>query len=111
MAQVKKSVSIPKSNTTVDSNNVVQLIYADAVIEIGIGPFVSRAMLGRELGPGRAAPIVQLVMPSNALLSFAQNVIRLFGKADTVEGMKGHFTKFQGEISLLDTTLIPPQKR
>jgi hypothetical protein len=45
-----------------------QVIYADQIINIGVGMSVTRLTLATEVGEGLISPFAQLVMPTPALL-------------------------------------------
>src|SRR5690348_751604 len=78
-------------------------VYADALMQMGIGPFVSHLVLGRQAGPTTADPVVQITMPTNAMLSSAQHIVALFSDPAVAHKAGLAYTEFQQSVEQLLT--------
>ena len=97
MATSKKTIT-PKPTAlptaTVAMGNEVQQLYADAPVELGIGPFVSRVAFGTQVSGTEVQRQFQLVMPSNALLNLAETIISTFAKEGQTGRLQSAHNKF-----------------
>lgn len=72
----------------------VPVIYADNVLAVSIGPFVSKIVLAMEsTTPQQAKPSMQIVIPSNVLYAIASQVLNIMGQPAVKEQItQGHTT-------------------
>jgi hypothetical protein len=63
--KVKKSTELDNANPSVSAP--VPVVYADRIINLGLGVAVSRLTLGLEVGENNILPSTQIVMPTPAL--------------------------------------------
>jgi len=65
------------------------LVFSDGVLSYSIGHQVSRLVFGVETQPGTAAaPVVTLVMPTEALLSMVSDLKAVLNRPDVLQHMK-----------------------
>lgn len=69
-----KSDAAVSSTQTADAPHAIQVIYADRIVEAGVGSAVSRLTLGIETGPNNYTPTIRLVMPTPALFEAIANI-------------------------------------
>lgn len=75
------------------------LMYADSLIGLAVGPFVSKLILGVEQQPQKHVPSLQISMPTNALHDLAKHIIELLHDPESLKNLaKGH-KDFQDSIA------------
>lgn len=74
------------------------LIYAENIIGLAVGPFVSKVILGLENPPHLPTPTIQISMPTNALHGFAKQVMEVLGSQDTQDQIGNAFREYQESI-------------
>ena len=92
----KSSPPVPNtpSETTLNLSEV-PAIYADNVLAVSIGPFVSKIVLAMEsTPPPQAKPSVQIVIPSNVLQAIASQVLNIMGQPAVKEQITQSHTTF-----------------
>jgi hypothetical protein len=78
------------------------LIYADTLVGLAIGPFVSKMILGVESPGQQSTPSLQVSMPTNALHDLAKHILELLQNADAQKNIVEGHKNFQAAISLAD---------
>ena len=80
----------------VDASGSAQVMYADTPLKISVGPFVSRISFGNQAGTSsKTTSVFDVVLPSNALLNLASQVLGAFGDDPSIlERMKREHAKF-----------------
>lgn len=77
------------------------IVYADSVMQLGAGGYVSRILLGVEHEPGDVHPELQLVLPTNVLVNFAISVLQAFSQEDLGGKMKRGYVGFSKQLDEL----------
>lgn len=71
------------------------LIYAENIIGLAVGPFVSKVILGLENPPHNPTPTIQISMPTNALHNLAKQVLEVLSNKDTQDQIGKAFKDYQ----------------
>ena len=71
------------------------LIYAENIIGLAVGPFVSKVILGLENPPHLPTPTIQISMPTNALHGFAKQVMEVLSNKETQDQIGNAFKEYQ----------------
>ncbi|WP_216844721.1 hypothetical protein [Rhodanobacter sp. L36] len=83
-------------------------IYADSLIQIGAGPFVSRFSLGTQNpNDGKISSAVNIVMPTNAVLDLCTQILALYGTTATADSFDGSFDPFIERLRKLAKSIEP----
>lgn len=102
-AEVKTTVGA--AQTTVQINKppeLMPIIYADKIINVGFGPGVSRLGLAMETDIGVYTPTATLVLPTPVLLEVMTAVLSAFqGNAEVKEGIIKGLDAIKEQISAL----------
>lgn len=54
-------------------------LYADSLLHVGIGPFISKMTLGLQSpGAGKVNAIQTIILPTNAMVDLARNILLVF---------------------------------
>jgi hypothetical protein len=77
----------------------VPLMYADSVVGLAIGPFVSKIILGVENPDQKSVPSLQISMPTNALHSLATSVIEILRDPDAQAKIAQGHAEYQKAIA------------
>lgn len=76
-----------------------ELLYADQVMAIGFGPFVSRVTLGVENhATASRTPVITLVMPTNMLHLMAKRVAAELDSDEAREQISNGHTQYMNSI-------------
>lgn len=70
-----------------------QIVYADDVATVGVGPEVSRVTFGIEAGPAMKQATVTLVIPTRVLANLVGDLSRAFKKEDFLKKLKSDSEK------------------
>ncbi len=99
-----------KSNADVESTpdtgslHDLQIVYADRVIEVGVGPSVSRLTLGLESGPNKFTPVARLIMPTSALFEAVEVISQtMIAKEDVRKNLIKGLDDFKNKLMLYET--------
>ncbi|MDC7704020.1 hypothetical protein [Vogesella indigofera] len=79
-------------------NTTVPLIYAEQIVGLAVGPFVSKIILGVENPPGAPVPTIQISMPTNALHGMAKIIIKNIASKETQDQLKEAFEQYQESV-------------
>lgn len=86
--------NIPLTNTP--------MVYADTVVGLAVGPFVSKIILGVENPGQQSVPSLQISMPTNALHDLAKHIATILKNEDAQKNIaKGH-GDFQSSLASTD---------
>jgi hypothetical protein len=77
----------------------VPLMYADSVVGLAIGPFVSKIILGVENTDQKNAPSLQISMPTNALHNLAKSVMDVLRDPDAQAKIAEGHAEYQKAIA------------
>lgn len=90
------------NQSIVDSVTRGGIVYADSLIHMAAGPFVSKFSLGSQNPTGvDVVSAITVVMPTGALLDLATNILNLFAKASTLPQLETHYQKMRTVIESL----------
>lgn len=76
-----------------------QLAYAEQLVGVAIGPFVSKIVLGMDNSPNPPTPSIILVMPTNVLHLTAKHIIEVLSNPDMQEQLGNGFKNYQESVS------------
>jgi hypothetical protein len=88
-----KETQKPTSNNSQLANP--PLIFADSLVGLAIGPFVSKIILGVENPEQKHIPSIQVTMPTNALHSLAKHITEALRDADVQKNLTNGYQGFQ----------------
>ncbi|MDO8369604.1 MAG: hypothetical protein Q7S71_02630 [Candidatus Nitrotoga sp.] len=75
-----------------------QLIYAEQMIGMAAGPFVSKIVLGLDNAPNEATAKFTIVMPTNVLHLMAKQITDILSNQDTQKQLGDGFKTYQDSI-------------
>jgi len=108
MATSKKTTQAPPQKSAPDelqgSVATAPLFYADSLVSLALGPYVSKATLGQQVGgvePAAFKATVTVVLPTNALLGMAKNILSLFSSPDLITRIGPEHSKLRSELEAL----------
>ena len=84
-------------------NAQTPLLYADGLTQLGVGPYVSRAVIGTQVDESHASPAVVLVMPTNAMLQMAKHIVAMLSDVGVRDKYLETHTRLHAELVQLDT--------
>lgn len=77
----------------------VPLMYADSVVGLAIGPFVSKIILGVENPDQVNTPSLQISMPTNALHNLAKSIIEILSDPNAQAKIAEGHAQYQKAIT------------
>lgn len=75
-----------------------QLIYAEQMIGIAVGPFISKIVLGMDDAPNAPIPKFTIVMPTNALHQAAKQIVDVLSNQSSQEQIASAFKAYQESV-------------
>jgi hypothetical protein len=103
MPQHAKNKAATEATTEVQvtQSGPIPVIYTDRIINLGLGPAVSRLILAMEVGPNTFAPSLTLVIPTSALIDALEFMSKTLhenkeakdGMIKTLDAIKEQFSK------------------
>lgn len=94
MNSPKKKASPSQHNNSLTD---VPIIYADALMGVAVGPFVSKFMIGNDVIGDEPAPKYQIALPTNLMHALANQIIEILGKSENQAQMLQAFQQYQQE--------------
>ncbi len=91
----------PKTNPSEPNVQLtnVPLMYADSLVGLAIGPFVSKIILGVEDPAQQHTPSLQISMPTNALHNLAKHIIELLHDPEAQKNLARGHKDFQDSMA------------
>ena len=83
-----------------DQAKAVPLIYAENIIGLAVGPFVSKIILGLENPPHQPTPTLQISMPTNAMHGMAKQILEILNNPDAQSQIEKAFKEYQESVSV-----------
>jgi len=84
MADVQFEINGTKKEGPTDLDEKHPLIYADQIMNIAFGPFVSRVTIGVENpSPNTRTPVATIVMPTNMIHSMMSEISKQISSGET----------------------------
>ena len=75
------------------------ILYADSLVHLAIGPFVSKATFGSQSVNGKIHKAqLTLVLPTNALLGLSQNIMKALAPEQAGGKLAAHYDALNGEL-------------
>ena len=91
---VANESNLPLANTP--------MVYADTLVGLAIGPFVSKMILGVENPGQQNTPSLQVSMPTNALHELAKHILAILQNEDAQKNIANSHRDFQTGITSAD---------
>lgn len=82
-----------------DQVKSVPLIYAENIIGLAVGPFVSKIILGLENPPHQPTPTLQISMPTNAMHAMAKQILDILNNPEAQSQIDNAFKEYQKSVS------------
>lgn len=99
----------PGAIRRVIQQNQAPFLYSDMVMDVAMGVHVTKLVFGMETGPGVSTPNLVVGVPTEALLSFALNLIDKF--ADAAPELQKRHANFASMMETYKSTLDPINKQ
>lgn len=92
------------TTTDKDTERAIQLsktplMYADSLVGLAIGPFVSKLILGVENPDQQNVPTLQISMPTNALYNLAKHVLDILHDPEAQKSITQGHEEYQKTIA------------
>ena len=104
-SEVKTTVGAAQTHVQINKPpELMPVIYADRIINVGYGPGVSRLTLAMETGDGVVTPTATLILPTTSLLEAMSAMLNAFhGNAAVKQGLLKGLDAFKEQINAQET--------
>lgn len=97
--QIQKAAQ-PKFDA--ESLTAAPVVYADSLIQIGLGAFVSKCTFGTQQSQSASvSAILTLVLPTNAMIDLAKHILAVASAPGQEEKISSTYTGFQANLKTL----------
>jgi len=89
-----------------ESIDLAPVIYADTLIQIGFGPFVTKCTFGTQHSTAKSInAVLTLALPTNAMIDLAKNILAVASAEGQEEKINNIYNNFQANLK----TMVRPK--